>query len=144
MLGVHGNELPGPGGPQHQLSAGHQGLLVRQGEHRTGVQGRERRREAHGTDEGIEHGVRRHGTYEIPGGVRPADHRRPEGTRHLGRGHGVGDGHLSRVEAQLPGLRDDLRRVGTPRGDADDLEDVRVGGDYLDGLGADGAGTSQN
>ena len=85
MLRVHRHDLPGPRRLLDQVTARNQGLLVRQGQHVPGSERRQRRRQADGPGDAIQHDV----------GVRPGgDPRR-----------GVGAGKELRRVAGYSGVR---------------------------------------
>jgi hypothetical protein len=156
VLGVDWNDLPRPGDRRpDEGAAGHERLLVGQGEGTPGAQRRERRREAEGAHDAVEHDLARPGG-ELGHRVRAGeDLRDPEVARAVAASRCLGVerqlqilcgarlGHADDLDPQLERLGGEQPDVAAAGAQPDDPKPVRVAAHDVDGLRADGAGGAE-
>ena len=147
MLRIHRHQLARIRGVQHQLAAGDQRLLVRQSQPRRTLQGRQRGVQPQRTHQGVEDDVVRaqlRPLHQTASRVGAAD----DMAVHLGvddvRGARAGDGDLVAGQAEPANLLQQHIRLRPVGRDADQLEDVRIVLDDLQGLGPDRPRTPKN
>ncbi len=142
VLGVDRDDLTGRGRGEHQRTAGHQRLLVGQGQPGPALERGQRGSQAQGTHQRVEHDVDaggRGGVLDDAGGrLRPRE-------AHVAKSiRGGLVGHRDVRHTGLGALGRQQVGVATPGGQPDDLESVGVGGDHLHRLGADRPGAAED
>jgi hypothetical protein len=117
VLGVDGHDLPRLRESGHEVAADDERLLIREGERRAALEGRDRGGEPHRPRDAVQHHVGVHVAHEL---------------------HGLVDADRGVLDVELRGLRLEQCPIRADR-ESDDIESARVRPDDLESLGADRA-----